>query len=64
MSSHKDTGPRQVHWALTGLKMSLIVPDEPKAFLATMQRIELARDAFSLKQTDTTDWPVLPRSES
>jgi hypothetical protein len=35
--------------------MRLIEPDEHKEFLATLQRIGLARDDFGLQETDTTD---------
>ncbi|SOE97151.1 hypothetical protein SAMN05414139_10226 [Burkholderia sp. D7] len=35
--------------------MRLIEPDEHKEFLATLERIGLARDDFSLQETDTTD---------
>jgi len=35
--------------------MRLIEPDEHKEFLATLQRIGLARDDFGLHETDTTD---------
>ena len=35
--------------------MRLIEPDEHKKFLATLERIGLARDDFSLQETDTTD---------
>ena len=55
---------RYVHWALAGLKSRLIEPDEHKEFLETLERNGLTRDDFSLLETDTTDWPVLPRSES
>jgi hypothetical protein len=35
--------------------MLLIEPDEHKEFLATLERIGLARDDLSLQETDTTD---------
>jgi hypothetical protein len=42
-------------WTHESLKMRLIEPDEHKEFLATLERIGLARDDFSLQETDTTD---------
>jgi len=54
-STHRDTGPRYFHWTHEGLKIRLIEPDEHEEFLATLERIGLARDDFSLQETDTTD---------
>jgi len=42
--------------------MRLIDPEEHTEFLATSERNRLARDDFSLQETETTDLPVLPTS--
>jgi hypothetical protein len=50
-----ETRRRDISIRYKGLKMRLIEPDEHKEFLATLERVGLAKDDFSLQETDTTD---------